>query len=109
MFLTIIISHSPVKGGVGMRSPHLTSLWPHLFTPFTQKMSEVLTKRKNVDTQPLDVWLSVNHLLRTCLASGFVTRLMNIQVRDGCPCVTVTLPRHNPRAHERTRHSSDLA
>jgi hypothetical protein len=25
-----------------MRSPHVTSLWPHLFTPFAQKMSEVL-------------------------------------------------------------------
>src|SRR4030095_2449520 len=42
MFLTIVISHSPVKGGSGMRSPHLTSLWPHLFTPFAQKMTEVL-------------------------------------------------------------------
>ena len=28
-----------------MRSPHVTSLWPHLFTPFTQKMSEVLITR----------------------------------------------------------------
>jgi hypothetical protein len=43
MFLTIVISHSPVKGGSGMRSPHLTSLWPHLFTPFAQKMTEVLS------------------------------------------------------------------
>src|SRR5262245_9089914 len=25
-----------------MRSPHLTRLWPHSFTPFTEKMSEVL-------------------------------------------------------------------
>jgi hypothetical protein len=25
-----------------MRSPHLTSLWPHSFTLFTEKMSEVL-------------------------------------------------------------------
>src|SRR5262245_56057970 len=25
---------------------------------------------------------------------------LNIQVRDGLPYVTVTLPRHNPRAHE---------
>ena len=26
----------------GMRSPHLTSSWPPLLTPFIQKMSEVL-------------------------------------------------------------------
>ena len=30
------------SSGSGMRSPHLTSLWPRLFTSFTQKMSEVL-------------------------------------------------------------------
>jgi hypothetical protein len=33
-----------------MRSPHLTSLWPHLFTPFAQKMSEVLPMTaKNIE------------------------------------------------------------
>src|SRR5262245_36689577 len=36
MFVTLVISHSPVKGS-RMPSPHLTSLWPHLFTPFAQK------------------------------------------------------------------------
>jgi hypothetical protein len=35
-----------------MRLPHLTSLWPHLFTPFTQKMSEVLyIKHLEIDAQ----------------------------------------------------------
>jgi hypothetical protein len=36
--------HKPCTGsrGSGMRSPHVPSLWPHLFTPFAQKMSEVL-------------------------------------------------------------------
>ena len=36
--------HKPFTGssGSGIRSPHLTSLWPRLFTSFTQKMSEVL-------------------------------------------------------------------
>ena len=31
-----------------MRLPHLTSLWPHLFTPFTQKMSEVLVIEEEI-------------------------------------------------------------
>src|SRR5262249_9328686 len=36
--------HKPFTGssGSGIRSPHLTSLWPRLFTSFTQKMSKVL-------------------------------------------------------------------
>src|SRR5262245_51397355 len=34
---------------------------------------------------------------------------LNIQVRDGLPYVTVTLPRHHPRAHKRTRHYSEPA
>ena len=36
-----------------MRSPHLTSSWPPLLTPFTQKMSEVLLSRaiqKGIDS-----------------------------------------------------------
>jgi hypothetical protein len=36
--------HKPFTGssGSGIRSPHLTSSRPRLFTPFAQKMSEVL-------------------------------------------------------------------
>jgi hypothetical protein len=36
--------HTPCTSTSGseMRSPHCTSLWLHLFTPFAQKMSEVL-------------------------------------------------------------------
>jgi hypothetical protein len=43
-----------------MRSLHLTSLWPHSFTPFTQKMSEVL----------LDKGLSKIKLALTCYTPG---------------------------------------
>ena len=35
-----------------MRLPHLTSVWPHLFTPFTQKMSEVLARQRQVVMLP---------------------------------------------------------
>jgi hypothetical protein len=39
--------HTPCTGesGRGIRSPHVTRLWPPLFTPFTQKMSAVLVMR----------------------------------------------------------------
>ena len=37
--------HKPFTGssGSGMRSPHLTNSRPRVFTPFAQKMSEVLS------------------------------------------------------------------
>src|SRR5262245_60766358 len=40
--------HKPFTGSSGsrMRYPHLTSSWPHLLTPFAQKMSEVLPIEK---------------------------------------------------------------
>src|SRR5262245_27296470 len=42
--------HKPFTGSSGsrMRYPHLTSSWPHLLTPFAQKMSEVLSYKKRV-------------------------------------------------------------
>src|SRR4030095_10944676 len=57
-----------------MRSPHLTSLWPRLFTSFTQKMSEVLSRRCEVLERAVDLvqikglWIKfatdpVHHLL----------------------------------------------
>src|SRR5919205_4354484 len=49
--------HKPCTSSSGsrMRQPYLTSAWPCLFTPFAQKMSEVLyvcsfTGRATVDT-----------------------------------------------------------
>ena len=45
--------HKPFTGssGSGIRSPHVTSSWPRLFTPFAQKMSEVSEVLYTIDVQ----------------------------------------------------------
>src|SRR5215471_3790687 len=50
--------HKPCTGssGSGMRSPHLTSSRPHLFTPCAQKMSEVMHHTNpSLSISPLEI------------------------------------------------------
>ena len=47
--------------GSGIRSPYLTSLWPHLLTPFVQKLSEVLMKKISLNNSFVTFTLCVRY------------------------------------------------
>jgi hypothetical protein len=55
-----------------MRSPHLTSSWPPLLTPFTQKMSEVLLfmsaqkKWFNLELEKVYIWPAISSAEDAC-------------------------------------------
>src|SRR4030095_15223818 len=83
-----------------MRSPHLTSLWPRLFTSFTQKMSEVLSRRCEVLELAVDLvqikglWIKfatdpVHHLLML----GVLRVLYSLQKARVPPDTTAILGR----------------
>src|SRR4030095_9397694 len=93
-----------------MRSPHLTSLWPRLFTSFTQKMSEVLSRGCEVLELAVDLvqikglWIKlatdpVHHLL----ILGVLRVLYSLQKARVPPYTTAILGRTGAFACEAHR------